>query len=719
MIVDVLTEVITKNTNQTYSYSVPKQFEEHVAIGKKVLVPFGNRMVHGFIMQINNGETSNKLKDITKIIDEIPSLNKELLELGKYVSETSLCYLMSAYQAMLPIGIKANIKNNINNKEEKYLILKNKELAIKSLGSVQQKIIADLEKYSEVKSTNYNRSSVNALIDKNYIEEIKRQINRYQLDDIRKEEQKNLTKDQQKVVEAITSGHKIFLIHGVTGSGKTEVYLHIIKNVLKQNKTAIFLVPEISLTPQIVKEFTARFGKDIAILHSGLSDGEKYDEWQRIKNKEVKIVVGARSAIFAPLENLGVIIIDEEHSNTYKQSNNPRYHALSIAEFRSKYNNCPLILGSATPSMESYIRALKERYTLLELPNRINNLALPKVTIVDMKDEVKKNNIILSDILKSKIEEKLLRNEQVILFLNRRGYSPFVTCTSCGFTYKCPNCDVTLTFHKESRNLRCHYCGHATRLDETCPECHEKKLSLFGLGTEKLEEEINKIFPQANVIRMDADTTKRKNAHKNIINSFREGKYNILLGTQMITKGLDFPSVTLVGVINGDTSLNIPDFRSSENTFNLLCQVSGRAGRNELPGEVIIQTYNPDNYSINYAKEHDYKGFFYYELAMRKKLKYPPFYFIAMIKILSKDLRMCEDASNKIGEKLRRELSEENIILGPSASLFYKINNVYRFQCVVKYKNFDKIKNTLEDIQKHYEKNKDIAVEIDINPSMT
>ena len=476
------------------------------------------------------------------------------------------------------------------------------------------------------------------------------------------------------------------------------------------------LVPEISLTAQIVNKFYDHFGNDVAIFHSGLSNGEKYDEYLKILRDEVHIVVGTRSAIFTPLTNLGLIIIDEEHSETYKQDSTPRYHSLDMATFRSKYNHIPIVLGSATPSLESMARALKGVYKYIEMPERVGNAILPKIEIIDMANEMKKRNIIFSSTLKSKIQDRLLKKEQVILLLNRRGYSTVISCKACGYTYKCPHCDITLTYHKTNNNLRCHYCGYTIFKGEECPECHEKSLADYGLGTEKLEQEIKNLFPESRVIRMDADTTSNKGAHEDIINRFKNHEYDILLGTQMISKGLNFPLVTLVGVINADATLNIPDFRSGERTFALLSQVSGRAGRNELPGEVILQTFNPDNFTLKCVQENDYKKFYNYEMSNRHKLDYPPYFFITSIKIASKDYDAASKEIIKVKKYLEKKLNNDTIILGPTTASMFKINNVYRFQIILKYKKDPNIMNTLKELDELYMLNNKVNIEIDNNP---
>ena len=481
--------------------------------------------------------------------------------------------------------------------------------------------------------------------------------------------------------------------------------------MLKQGKEAILLVPEISLTPQVVDIFKKRFGKTIAILHSGLSNGEKYDEWRKIERKEVSIVIGARSAIFAPFTNLGIIIIDEEHSNTYKQDNVPRYNAIDVALRRGKTYNIPVVLGSATPSVESYTRAKTGIYELLVMKNRVNK-KMPKVYLVDMKDEFKKGNRVFSDIFKVKMNDRLSKNEQVLVLLNRRGYSTVITCKECGFTHKCPNCDIPLTYHKNGNIMKCHYCDYKVPRLLECPKCHSKNINSLGMGTEKLESLIKEEFKDAKVIRMDQDTTRNKGAHKRIIDDFKEGKYNVLVGTQMIAKGLDFPKVTLVCVVNGDATLNIPDFRSSERTYELLSQVSGRAGRDKLDGEVIIQGFNVSHYSIVYAKNNDYESFYNEEMKIRKVLKYPPYYNLCLIKVSGKNYDEVYNEASKITTYLKSNLN--NIVLGPASASMPKINNIYYVQIIIKFKNTKEILSYLEFIREHYKKK--INVDIDLNP---
>lgn len=722
MVCECLVELEHVFIDKTFTYKINKEQLPLLKVGMRVVVPFGKQTLEGFVLKIyenKDASLENKLKEIISIVDTYPILNEELLTLGKYISKTTLCSLMTSYQAMLPKALKAKKKVNMTPKYDTYICINygmyNNDI---KFNASQEKILELLKENKKVKKEVLNKisvSSVNTLLKKNILLEEKEENYRYNL--INEEKIKfNLNEEQQKVYKEIfnfINTNETFLLYGVTGSGKTNVYMKVIEDVIKNNKTAILLVPEISLTPQIIKRFTSYFS-NIAVLHSGLSDGEKYDEWRKINEGKVNIVIGARSAIFAPLKNIGVIIIDEEHSQTYKQENNPRYNAIDIAKERCKYHNCPLILGSATPSLESFARAKKNVYKLLELKNRYNNNTMPKVEIIDMNKEFKKASGYFSNTLIDQIKETLERKEQVILFLNRRGYSSFLTCSSCGYVEKCPNCDISLTYHKSSNMLRCHYCGYATKRKKLCPKCQEE-FKDYGIGTEKVEEELKSLIKDAKIIRMDVDTTTTKNAHSKIINSFLEEKYNILVGTQMIAKGLDFPNVTLVGVLNADIGLNFPDFRSSETTFSLLNQVLGRSGRGNKEGKVLIQTFNPEHYAIAYTKNHDYLGFYNEEMKIRKILKYPPYYYICSIKIISKDYNLASKSSYDVVNYLKQNIKNE-IILGPSVCNVFKLNNNYRFQIIIKYKDVNNILEYLTNIEHHYFNKKDIKIEIDFNP---
>lgn len=512
-----------------------------------------------------------------------------------------------------------------------------------------------------------------------------------------------------------------FLLHGVTGSGKTEVYLQAIQEAINHGQEAIVLVPEISLTPQMTERFRARFGDLVAVMHSGLSKGEKYDEWRKIGRGEVKVAVGARSAIFAPFTNLGLIILDEEHESTYKQEDTPRYHARDVAIWRSQFHQCPVILGSATPSLESFARAKKNIYTLLTLSQRAKKQALPTVQVVDMREELHKGNrSMFSQSLADAMKVRLEKKEQMVLFLNRRGYSSFVLCRDCGTVVQCKNCDISMTYHRSTETLKCHYCGYEERVPTECPECHSEHIRFFGTGTQKIEAEIHKVFPEARVLRMDVDTTRQKGAHERILDDFGAGKADILLGTQMIAKGLDFPKITLVGVLSADTSLNLPDFRAAERTFQLLTQVSGRAGRHDLPGEVIIQTYTPEHYAIQLSKEQHYEPFYEQEMAMRHKFAYPPYFFVVLIQITHEDVMMAAEYAGKAMDWLKLKLSKQVVLIGPTAASISRVQNRYRYQCLIKYKKEPNLIETLQQLIRLYRTEwvkKGVQLTVDLDPA--
>ncbi|CAK21261.1 primosomal protein N' [Listeria welshimeri] len=543
----------------------------------------------------------------------------------------------------------------------------------------------------------------------------------YQNHQFEKSESLQLLPDQQTACWKITAAteQETFLIHGVTGSGKTEIYLQTIEAKLKEGKEAIVLVPEISLTPQMVERFKSRFGSEVAVLHSALSSGEKYDEWRKIERKEARVVVGARSAVFAPLENLGIIIIDEEHEASYKQEDNPRYHARDVAIWRANKYQCPVVLGSATPSLESFARAKKGVYTLIELPSRVNDRAMPEVSVVDMREELRKENRTeFSTELLEKIKDRIAKKEQTVLMLNRRGYSSFVMCRDCGYVVECPNCDISLTYHQSSNQMKCHYCGHEERVPQKCPSCEGEHIRYFGTGTQKVEESLTKLIPEARVIRMDVDTTRTKGAHEKLLKSFRNHEADILLGTQMIAKGLDFPDITLVGVLNADTMLHLPDFRASERTFQLLTQVSGRAGRHERTGEVVVQSYNPEHYSIEFAKKHDFIGFYNHEMQLRKMGSYPPFYYLTMINVSDENEMKAIRTIQEMAQFLRGKLGPDAVVLGPVPSTITRIKNKYRYQCILKYKIEPDLKKELKTLITHYQKDqqKGLTITIDVQP---
>ncbi|MEK4485126.1 primosomal protein N' [Psychrobacillus sp. FSL H8-0484] len=579
-----------------------------------------------------------------------------------------------------------------------------------------------------VESANVSTATVKALLDKHVIQkgtkEVYREITSLEYND--KDQRFQLTDEQSNALTKITHSqdhaeNTTFLLHGVTGSGKTEIYLHAIENAISKGKQAIMLVPEISLTPQMTRRFKLRFGDQVAVMHSGLSIGEKYDEWRKIWRGEVKVVVGARSAVFAPFKDLGVIILDEEHESTYKQEDTPRYHARDVAIWRSEFHQCPVILGSATPSLESFARATKDVYSLLTLRLRAKEQALPTVKVVDMRAELKNGNRSMFSVdLADAVKEKLEKKEQIVLFLNKRGFSSFVLCRDCGTVVECKQCDISLTYHRAGEQLKCHYCGHEEPVPTKCPECTSDHIRFFGTGTQKVEEEIAKFFPYARVLRMDVDTTRTKGSHERILKQFGDGEADILLGTQMIAKGLDFPNITLVGVLNADTTLHLADFRAAEKTFQLMTQVSGRAGRHDKEGVVYIQTYTPEHYAIELSKSQMYEPFYHSEMLVRKQYEYPPFYYLTLVQVTHENVLLAAEYAKLATDWLRENLSSSTMVVGPTACAISKIQNRYRYQCLIKYKKEPLLIEKLQQLIKIYRTEwmkKGIILTVDLDPS--
>lgn len=576
-----------------------------------------------------------------------------------------------------------------------------KKQALRSLLQNQ----TSLQRLADLKET-FSREVIHYFIEQDVLQVIEKEVSRSEtyFENVSATSALVLNEEQKGAVQAITQqiGHtgKPFLLEGVTGSGKTEVYLQVIQEALSRGKTAIMLVPEISLTPQVTNRFISRFGKKVAILHSGLSNGEKYDEWRKVERGEAQVVVGARSAIFAPLKNIGAIIVDEEHEASYKQDSNPRYHARDVALLRAKYNQAVLVLGSATPSLESRARAGKGVYHFLQLTKRANPQAqIPEVEIVDFRDYIGQNEasdftLVLLEAIKDRLEKK----EQVVLMLNRRGYSSFVMCRECGAVDSCPNCDISLTLHMDTKSMNCHYCGFSKVIPHSCPNCSSRSIRYYGTGTQKAYDELAEAFPQARILRMDVDTTRKKGSHEQILKKFEERHADILLGTQMIAKGLDFPNVTLVGVLNADTALNLPDFRSSERTFQLLTQVAGRAGRAEKAGHVIIQSYNPRHYAIVFAKNQDYEGFYAYEMGVRRQLSYPPYYFTVGITLSHKIEAEVIKKSYEVLNLIRSGLSNKVLVLGPTPKPIARTHNLYHYQLIIKYRFEEHLQDVLNQV---------------------
>ncbi|MGC3747387.1 primosomal protein N' [Enterococcus faecalis] len=780
----VIVDVPTMQTDQPFTYLVPENLNEQLAVGMRVEVPFGNgnRHVQGFVLAIEPmaatvlDEANVQLKELVAVLDLKPVLNTEMLALADYMKEKTFAFKITCLQTMLPSVMRADYQKYIYltdelseelqdqlfygleeiswdqaqergilpqlmalRKQQKVDIryevttrnkvkmvrfiqaakefeqLEEIRLGLRKGAKKKEQLLYYLQRLGtekitavkEMKELGFSTALLNEAAQNGWLTFIEKEAYRdpFANQTFEKTTALSLNAEQQVAVETILQSvqeqqSQTYLLEGITGSGKTEVYLQVIAEVLNQGKTAIMLVPEISLTPQMVQRFKSRFGEHVAVMHSGLSQGEKYDEWRKIERGEAEVVVGARSAIFAPIGNIGVIIIDEEHEASYKQEETPRYHARDLAIWRSEYHHCPVVLGSATPSLESRARAQKNVYQRLRLTQRANQAAtLPTIDVVDMRQEVENGNVSsFSMSLQEKLQERLEKNEQSVLLLNRRGYSSFVMCRDCGYVLPCPNCDISLTLHMDSKTMKCHYCGHEERIPYRCPNCGQDKIRYYGTGTQKVEEELQTLLPDSRILRMDVDTTRRKGAHEKILRTFGEGQADILLGTQMIAKGLDFPNVTLVGVLNADTALNLPDFRSSERTFQLLTQVSGRAGRAEKPGEVIIQSFNPEHYAIQLAKAQDYEDFYTKEMYIRHRGNYPPYYFTVQITASHPEENEAAKQMFQIATKLKQGLSPQAILLGPTPNAIMRVNNRYFYQVIIKYKQEPMLQPLLKEI---------------------
>ena len=732
MVAEIIINSMAKQLNKTFDYIVPDNLINTVKIGNRVFVPFGskNSATEGYIIGLKkNSDFANK--EILKIEDSI--LTEENIELAKLMSKRYFSNISECIKLMLPPGEKTtNLTNRIKDKKANFVYLKKDideielDIEIKKIKSPKHiKIlqflienegiyIADLEAITETSRAVLKKKEKNG-----YIEIIEQKVSRdiFKNREIKRDKPLKLTEEQQKAFNIIdNSKFDEFLIYGVTGSGKTEIYLQLIQSVINKGKTAIVLVPEISLTPQMVDRFLARFGDCIAVLHSKLSIGERNEQWKNLKEDKYKILIGARSAIFAPIKNLGIIIIDEEHDSSYKSDMSPKYNAKEIAKYIAKKNDIPLVLGSATPEITTYSKSKN----IIELTKRANNSNLPTIEIVDLRKELANGNrSIISQKLHDEIEENLKNKKQTILFLNRRGFSTFVMCRDCGYTLKCKRCNISLTYHSYENELKCHYCGYTMKNITVCPSCKSKNIRHFGSGTQKLEEIIQKEFPTCSTIRMDIDTVTKKNSHEDILNKFKNENIDILIGTQMVVKGHHFPNVTLVGVIAADSSLNMGDFRANEKTFDLLVQVAGRAGRENLPGKVIIQTYSPENFCIQCSKNQDYKEFYKTEIELRKQLKYPPFCDIILFGISSFNKEEIQKASEKLYAILKKYSEDKLQVMPPLPAPIDKIKNRYRWRIVTKCKLSNSvIKIINKSLEEFYKlKYKNIKISCDANPN--
>ena len=726
-IVDVLIERKIQSLNRPFSYVVKD--DALIEVGERVLVPFNNKNIVGYVINVTKSDKSiaelekefgYKLFEIRKIIDEKPLLTPELILLANEIKNYYLAPYISILQAMLPLSLKPTSSSLKGPKIAYEYFVKIVSDNEDNLTPKQIELLRLVKNNGEVNKKDIKSPSIlKKLIDNNHLQIIKKEKKRLVINTSKEQKNFVLTSEQNQAIDSVLhSKQNVTLLQGITGCGKTEIYLSLAEKVIETGKNVLILVPEISLTPIMVNNVYSRFNEKVAILHSGLTNAERYDEYRKILNKEVNVVVGTRSAIFAPLDNIGLIIIDEEHSESYKQDNLPYYHAREVAIMRSKINNAKLLLGSATPSFESKTKAMKGIYNFVKIDKRINKLKLPETVIVDMSKSMNlsRDSYLFSKPLISAINEALARKEQIILLLNRRGYSTYVSCRKCGHIFKCPNCDITLTYHKDDKMLKCHHCGHVELMSEYCPECGSNYIAYTGFGSEKIVSEVNRLFPSARVLRLDSDVSEVRGNIKKAIDSFSNYEADILVGTQMIAKGHDFPRVTLVGIVLADVGLSLPSFRSSERVFQLITQAIGRSGRSDLSGKAIIQTYLPNHYSILLASKQNYDAFFNYEMRIRHIQQYPPFSFLLSIEVSAKNEEYVILAANDIVNNLNSKLQDEATILGPVAPYIAYQNSTYKRLILIKYKNSDKIKQEINKLLETFKFNNVVNVKINVDP---
>lgn len=728
MIANVIVDILNSEVDRVFDYLIPDDMP--VAVGDRVLLPFGNRKIEGYVLSVSDTTDCDetKLKPIIKRMDEFPIIKPELINLVFDLKTLLHLRLVDGVRLVVPSQIRSGKVNKIEkrvlhlNPDEAIVdeyfaqIRANAKNEIGAINYLKSNAEADFSKLSKM----FSNSTINKLIDKNIFLVNMVHVNRTAFDIATEKGRVKLNETQNNVVKTVTEKTSNYLLHGVTGSGKTEVYLNIIEKMLKDQKTAIMLVPEISLTPQMIRVFTARFGDTVAVLHSGLSAGEKFDEWFRLYKGEARIAIGARSAIFAPLDNLGIIIIDEEHDSSYVSDSNPRYNTYDIAKLRAKYNNCSLLLGSATPSIETYHLTETGELNLLEMPVRVNKKPMPPIEIVDMCSEFRLGNKTpFSNELMSELTKTIDEQKQAILFINRRGFSSFMMCRDCGYVPKCEACDVSLTYHKEDSQLKCHYCGKRYKVLTKCPSCGSDNLKLGGVGTEQVVEQLRGLFPDVKVLRMDNDTTQNKNAYAKILGEFGATKPAILVGTQMIAKGHDFPEVNLVGILDADLSLYFGDFRASEKTFQLITQVAGRAGRSSVEGKVILQTYFPKHYVYKLCASYNYNKFYDKEINLRETTLFPPFSTIVRLLLTSEDDDKARNYTHDLFillKELRVKYKEKFYFLEAMKSPVTKIKNKYRYQILMRFSSDgEEIKSDIYKVLDE-NKNKNVSCFVEINP---
>ena len=726
-IVDVLIERKIQSLNRPFSYVVKD--DSLIEVGERVLVPFNNKNIVGYVINVTKSDKSiaelekefgYKLFEIRKIIDEKPLLTPELILLANEIKNYYLAPYISILQAMLPLSLKPTSSSLKGPKIAYEYFVKIVSDNEDNLTPKQIELLRLVKNNGEVNKKDIKSPSIlKKLIDNNHLQIIKKEKKRFVISATKEQKNFVLTSEQNQAIDSVLhSKQNVTLLQGITGCGKTEIYLSLAEKIIESGKNVLILVPEISLTPIMVNNVYSRFDEKVAILHSGLTNAERYDEYRKILNKEVNVVVGTRSAIFAPLDNIGLIIIDEEHSESYKQDNLPYYHAREVAIMRSKINNAKVLLGSATPSFESKTKAMKGIYNFVKIDKRINKLKLPETVIVDMSKSMNlsRDSYLFSKPLISAINEALARKEQIILLLNRRGYSTYVSCRKCGHIFKCPNCDIALTYHKNDKMLKCHHCGHVELMSEYCPECGSNYIAYTGFGSEKIVSEVRRLFPTARVLRLASDVSEVSGNIKKAIDSFSNYEADILVGTQMIAKGHDFPRVTLVGIVLADVGLSMPSFRSSERVFQLITQAIGRSGRSDLSGKAIIQTYLPNHYSILLATKQNYDAFFNYEMRIRHIQQYPPFSFLLSIEVSAKNEEYVILAANDIVNNLNSKLQDEATILGPVAPYIAYQNSTYKRLILIKYKNSDKIKQEINKLLETFKFNNVVNVKINVDP---
>ena len=690
MIAEVIVDIASGETDRIFDYLC----DDDLVVGSRVYAPFGNKTVSGFVMRVKDSTTvpPEKLKKVTPYPDELPALTRECVALAEKLTARYKVPKALVLRLFLPAEMRTGrVRELMRNYAE--LALPIEEMKIVKSAKNQLGVLEYLENNGKSDCAVLNSlfpGGVSGLEKKGYVRITKEQVFRDPYKTVGGDKvERELTADQKLAVETIRSDERtVQLLHGVTGSGKTEIYLTLIAECLEKGESSIFLVPEISLTPQMLAQLRARFGKNAAILHSGLSAGERFDEWWRLRTGEAKIAIGARSAVFAPLENLGVIIIDEEHDSSYSSETAPRYNTFDVAYLRAKKNGCKLVLGSATPAVDTYKRAKEGEFSLIRLEKRINQRPLPEVVIADMRREVRRgNNSAFSGALKEEIEKCLSTSNQAILFLNRRGYSQTVICKECGYVAKCEQCDVSLTFHRDENCLKCHYCGNKYEPLRACPECGGVKLSYAGTGTQRIVSDLQKLYPTARILRMDNDTTSGKEGHYKILKTFAEKKADILVGTQMIAKGHDFPSVTLVGILDADMSLHFSDYRSGERTFQLLTQVAGRSGRAEEKGKVVLQTFDPENDVLRFAVEYDYAGFYENEISLRAAMAFPPFSKIVRVLVSGEEDKKCLETLKTAYfalEALYQANPDKFLFFTKMKAPIKRIQNKFRYQVLMR-----------------------------------